>query len=493
MFATILREVTGHFDRRTLTSTFVPTLVFGSAALLTVLLVQRGFDGLVAGWQRQPGTVQAVFVTAFLVSVAFAAFVVSNLRELLDRLFQGQWPGWAARLEEWQAGRHDRARRRLIEADERWQGQEEELAAERAVFPSPEGLSPDGEQTAEQVDAELAEQVDAELAELRALLGSAAWPAGTSARLTEVGRTLAAHQAEGPDWAGRVATFSELVPDLDAHLGAALQRIREERAEVQQELFLWYPQPPRDVLATRMGNLIRASEQHPSVRYGLDAVVLWTRLQPLLPEAFANTIRDAKVSVDLLLNLAMYVVMFGLPLSWWLAWRLPDIHGTPVTWLAVAAVALAGIAAVRAARRIRWRVLAALGAVLIAVPLLLVGTTSGVWNVVLRVEVGAVWTAGLSVLAYLLYRNASHAALAYTERLRTAFDLYRWKVLAALRLELPADLAEERMLWRRLSQFLYRGAALTNTFRYDHPDADDGQDLRVAGELSLHTRTRRSS
>jgi hypothetical protein len=41
-----------------------------------------------------------------------------------------------------------------------------------------------------------------------------------------------------------------------------------------------------DVLPTRLGNILRAAERYPAERYGIDPILLWPRLYPLLPEQF---------------------------------------------------------------------------------------------------------------------------------------------------------------------------------------------------------------
>ncbi|MEJ2853382.1 MULTISPECIES: hypothetical protein [unclassified Saccharothrix] len=445
MFASVLREVTGYFDRRVLISTFFPVLVFLGGTVLVVWVTVAGVDGAVAAWGRRPVTVQAVVIAGFLVLTAFLTFVVGNLREWQDRVCQGYWPD---RVAEPFARRHRAARRALLDRDDALRAREEALALERRTFPRHDVTGPT---TLTSVDDALRR-----LGEVRA---GGEWPEGTSELLADVARAARISP---------VAGFTDLVFALDERLAAAEQQVRDERAEVQQELFLWYPQPPRDVLPTRMGNVVRAAELHPSVRYRLDAVVLWTRLQPLLPKEFDDAVKDAKVSVDLLLTMAAFLPLFGTPLSWWLAFRLQRIPGTPAAWLTVAAVLVCVYAVVRLVPR-WWQLTVAVGVYAV------VHVLVGFWTPLLRVEVGLVWTVAAFTVAYGLYRNATRAALAWTERLRTAFDLYRWKLLDELRLPLPEDLKAERAVWAEVSQFLYRGATTNpDTMRYRHPATEDG-------------------
>ncbi|MBB5955517.1 hypothetical protein FHS29_002098 [Saccharothrix tamanrassetensis] len=451
MFASVLREITGYLDKRALISTFFPVLVFVGGVGIVVWTTVAGVDGAVKSWGARPATVQVVLVAGFLVLVAFLTFVLGNLREWQDRMCQGYWPTWAAKAAKWFAGTHRAARGKLIAEDEALQRREETLAVERAALPSPDDTTPGT--LSDEAFAEMFKTLDALPAQ-----DPPTWPDGTAAALTGLVRSVRTR----PD---RVEAVTGLALRLDAHLAAVEQQVRDRRAEVQQKLFLWYPQPPGDVQPTAMGNVVRAAEQHPSTRYKLDAVVLWTRLQPLLPKDFAETVKDAKVSVDLLLTMAGFLPLFGVPLTWWLVWRLPRIEGL-AAWLTVFAIAVCAFALCRAAPRMTPVVAAGAG-------FLVVHTFTGFWHPVLRAEVGLLWTAALFVLSYLLYRNATHATLAYTERLRTAFDLYRWKLLEELRLKLPETLAEERKAWSGLSQFLYRGGTTDPTaLHYEHPKPD---------------------
>ncbi|WP_433264097.1 hypothetical protein ACQPZF_34095 [Actinosynnema sp. CS-041913] len=452
MFASVLREITGYFDKRALISTFFPVLVFLGGTVVVVWTTTAGVDGAVKSWSARPATVQVVLIAAFLILVAFLTFVLGNLREWQDRMCQGYWPTWAAKPRDWLARRQRAARKALIDEDEALQRREEALAVERATLPDPADTTPGT--LSDDAFSQSFSKLDALLTQ-----HPPTWPDDTAAELTELVRSV----RDKPD--AQVHAVTALALKLDGHLAVVEQDVRDQRAEIQQNLFFRYPQPPADVQPTAMGNVVRAAEQHPSIRYRLDAVVLWTRLQPVLPKDFAETVKDAKVSVDLLLTMAAFLPLFGVPLTWWLVWRLPRIDGV-AAWLTVIAIALCAFALCRRAARMTPVVLALAG-------LLVFHTFAGFWQPVLRVEVALLWTAGLVVLAYLLYQNATHAALAYTERLRTAFDLYRWKLLEELRLALPGTLAEEQKTWGSLSQFLYRGGATDpSAIHYEHPKPD---------------------
>ena len=74
--------------------------------------------------------------------------------------------------------------------------------------------------------------------------------------------------------------------------------------------------------------------------------------------------------------------------------------------------------------------------------------------------------AGWLMLAWLAYRAAVAAAIAYGESIRTAVDLHRFTLLQAFHLPLPATPEEERALNARLSRFLLQGVPLDAPYRH---------------------------
>ncbi|MGN2638621.1 hypothetical protein ACTD5D_21090 [Nocardia takedensis] len=446
MFPSVLREITSYFDRRTLISTFFPLLIFIGATVLVVSTTHWGVSGALTKWSSRTAVEHGMLLVGFVLLIAFLTFVLTNLREWQDRLTQGYWPPRAHRLAEICRRRLHDERSDLIARDDVLRRREEMLASERLGIPGPDDRAP----------ATLrAEDVPNELAALTEAVSRPRWQPGTSARLAALARTV---RADTPD---RIEEFSSLVPRLVERLTYAEQQVRDQRAEVQRSLFLLYPQPPSTVAPTRMGNIVRAAEEHPNTRYGMDGVVLWTRLRQVLPTDFAETLGDARTAVNLLLTVAGLLSLLGVPLTWWLMWKLPRIDGA-AEWLTVAAAA-ACVGAYWTHRL--WGLLAPATGALVVLHIY-AGSEVG-W---LRGEVGLVWTLALLLTSYGFYRNAAHAMIAYTERLRTAYDLYRWKLLEELRIPLPADLTTERHTWIAVSQLLYRGGvADTGRIIYQHP------------------------
>ncbi|KAB8161993.1 hypothetical protein FH609_025650 [Streptomyces sp. 3MP-14] len=163
-------------------------------------------------------------------------------------------------------------------------------------------------------------------------------------------------------------------------------------------LLTGYPPPPRladGVLPTALGNRLRAAEYYPLERYGIDAVVVWPRLVPLLPAEAAARLTSARTALDGTVNL------FALALAFGVCW--------PPVLLAVGEPAS----------------LAAL--CLLALP-----------------------------VAWAAHRAALAAAVGYGQEVRVVFDLHRRALLDHLEVEVPRDPAEERRLWGDLGQFYQR-------------------------------------
>ncbi|MEV7964616.1 hypothetical protein AB0O34_01355 [Sphaerisporangium sp. NPDC088356] len=151
--------------------------------------------------------------------------------------------------------------------------------------------------------------------------------------------------------------------------------------------------PPAELLRpTALGNVLAATESQAGEPYGLDAVVAWPRLYPLLGENVKAVVDDRRDILDTSARLS-------------------------VTMAATAVVAGALLA------RSGWWLLLAL------VPL---------------------------VIARVAYVGAVHAAVAYGEAVRAAIDLHRFTLVDALRLPLPRDPDDEHRrntylcdLWRQ--------------------------------------------
>jgi hypothetical protein len=162
-----------------------------------------------------------------------------------------------------------------------------------------------------------------------------------------------------------------------------------------------YPKDEGRLLPTALGNQLRAAEARPYENYGLDALVTWPSLAPLLSPDLKATLADQRNQLDLAARLQLTFILCAV---------------------------LGGI------YLYRW----------------------GWW---LLVPLGALG------LAWLAYRAAVSAALAYGESIQAAYHLHRFDLLEALHLPLPPSREEEMCANQQLSNFLKDGS---ENLRYEH-------------------------
>ena len=95
------------------------------------------------------------------------------------------------------------------------------------------------------------------------------------------------------------------------------------------------PSSPGYFLPTPIGNILRAAERRPFDKYGLDAVVVWPRLWPALPETMRSDLLAARTSLDRAAITAVWGVLFCAfaPLT---LWAIPVGLGVAAAAVAVA-------------------------------------------------------------------------------------------------------------------------------------------------------------
>lgn len=178
---------------------------------------------------------------------------------------------------------------------------------------------------------------------------------------------------------------------------AALARAMGRYASVQERLHYEYPPEADLLLPTRLGNIVRAAEAYPGRTYGMDAPFWWPRLWPLLPQEQRDALEDALTTMMAALNLGLLLPAVTVYATVYVA-RSP----IPLAWAWACAVLLAG-----------------------------------------------------GFFSWLCVQGASVQARAYGQQIRVAVDLHRFALFAALRFPVPATPVEERVLWEKLSSWLY--------------------------------------
>ena len=163
-----------------------------------------------------------------------------------------------------------------------------------------------------------------------------------------------------------------------------------------------FPMPDHLLRPTALGNVLAAMTDRAGRLYGLDAVIAWPRLYPVLGEQVKSLVDDRRDALD-------------------------------------AAVRMAATMAVTA---------------IVSFVLLL---QSGWWILLVLIPLG---------MAALAYNSAVQAALAYSETVHVAFDLHRADLLTALRMELPRWQYAEQTLNKQWCDLWRQGIPLPVTLKY---------------------------
>ncbi|MBB5079278.1 hypothetical protein [Nonomuraea endophytica] len=164
-----------------------------------------------------------------------------------------------------------------------------------------------------------------------------------------------------------------------------------------------YPSDPAEVMPTRLGNILKNAELHPEDRYGLDAVVIWPRLYPLLPEEQRAALVAARTELEFFLTVSALAAVYS---------------------------AASGIF------------------------LVVAGAAPGLFLLC--------HTAG-GVVALLAYRAALPSARLYGQQVKVTFDVHRDLLLKATGQHDPEGF-DERLRWQALARHWYRGIPLAATF-----------------------------
>jgi hypothetical protein len=153
------------------------------------------------------------------------------------------------------------------------------------------------------------------------------WPRWADPLRLRLARRLAERAAaEAPAWQ---KAYERVQPPADPTAEDLAVYTRLERRRRRR------PSSPGYFLPTPIGNILRAAERRPFDKYGLEAVVLWPRLWPTLPETLRSDLLAARASLDRAAIAGVWGVLFCAFAPFTL-WAIPIGLGVAAT--AVAAV-----------------------------------------------------------------------------------------------------------------------------------------------------------
>jgi hypothetical protein len=196
---------------------------------------------------------------------------------------------------------------------------------------------------------------------------------------------------------------------LVRRLVARQNRLRQSaRESIGQPLVAPFPVGHDRLLPTRLGNALRAAEDHPSKMYGLPGVTWWARLAVRLPDRMLANISASLTPMVALLNVSALIGVVG----------------------------VLGGASLFLQHYFRHE---------------------GYWIATAIILVSA-------YVSWIAYQAAVEKARDYGLLFRTAYDLHRMEILKALRIPVPKSDDEERRTWKALTRWISDGGRPSGTY-----------------------------
>jgi hypothetical protein len=198
---------------------------------------------------------------------------------------------------------------------------------------------------------------------------------------------------------------------------------REARKEIHEHE-LRGPFEEDNLLPTRLGNVLRASEVYANDRYFIEELTIWPRLIPVMPPEFTKVLEEKNNHLMFLLNSTLLALAIGVSSLFFAILGVP-CGMFPGSGLCGFFRSQAGFFS------IGYDNLSPIG--LMGIGISLVG------------------------FGYLLYSIGVNVAGSMGVYIRTGFDLYRENLLRQLNWRLPLTLSEERTVWEEICQFYSTG------------------------------------
>lgn len=419
------------------------------------------------GWEGLSSVIQVLLLIGFFAWVAFWSFLTINFRPALVRLYEGYWSEenfFIRPLKRWRRQYWQRRWDKLSEDDDQLNKQQSILAGEQYEYQRLRKFliefSTETQLDSQQVtisEEELGRSLKTLDKDIQRLQKEVSFDSQLEKKLQSLRqqvrslwreilpKNIKVKEEEKRVWNKYQDQLEKLTDSLEKLVNRLFGEVEEQRIRLNNQFFLYYPPHRDDVMPTQLGNVLKGAERAVQERYQLDAVLIWPRLQPALPNEFAQPLQDAKMSLDLVVTLSSYTLLFGLPLSIWLSLessaRLP--WWIPLVQIVLALLLRSDISFIMAALAfgLTWGISL---------------TPSFLTTYFIKLQIFLILAAGIFLAVWITYQNAIQAAVAYGEKIKAAFDLYRWKTLEGLNLQLPPNYEEERQLWKQVCGLLYR-------------------------------------
>lgn len=186
------------------------------------------------------------------------------------------------------------------------------------------------------------------------------------------------------------------------------------------------PLSVKNVMPTRLGNILRASEMYAYERYRIEEITIWPRLFNVLPTEYIRTLEEKHNHFMFLINSAFLALSTALASLFFCLLGLPLLVSMPA--MQYLSPKVAGFFTVG------FDFVSPFGYFLISLALLGFG--------------------------YVMYEIAVNSARDLGAFICASFDLYRGNLLTQMNWYPPKTITDERILWDDLSRFLATGTKL---------------------------------
>jgi hypothetical protein len=279
MTAKVLESFGSKFAEQWVATLLTPAFVFWLGGF-AVILQRWGWKPLVTQFTAYPDPLQVALLVVGFCAIATSAFVVQRFDFAALRFLEGYGPLWIQPLKQWRT-RYYRDRKTDLDTTKQILRARQDEQCEKFKT--------------------LKKIVDTQGA----------------AQLTPTQRA--------DYWQINEQLTKEFLTPEDQQ---TLIRIRQELRAM--------PQANTDIMPTRLGNLLRAATRQPVNKYGLDAIICWSRLWMLLPELAKKDLQEARADLNTAARVWLWSLLFC---SWtflakdpWATW--PLLLGLLSGWFA---------------------------------------------------------------------------------------------------------------------------------------------------------------
>jgi len=268
-----------------------------------------GWDTLTKRFDTLPPTLQVAVLVGALLLVLASGAAMQRVTFSVLRLLEGYWPKWWAPARAWGIARYTRHHLRLEARFQVLQALQTRPANEWPLSEQEKAILANQNQEEQEAPGWI-ERVSVFVFE--GPLSST--NAGSNAGPPQDARSKALRKAFAE--ALRRRRQAVVCDDVEGYK----MRVASELGECEAQVRL-LPANPADLMPTRLGNILRASERRIAAYHGLDPVVCWPRLWLVLAEGDKSDLAQARAALDQAVQVGVWATLFFV---WWIwAWWAP--------------------------------------------------------------------------------------------------------------------------------------------------------------------------